>query len=76
VWIGLYPAPLLWRLETAVARVVLRVSPEYAPQVADCLSAPQPPPAPDPSGLPGGMVLARPCADESGAAKDKDKKDR
>jgi NADH-quinone oxidoreductase subunit M len=74
LWIGLYPAPFLWRLETAVARVVLRVSPEYAPQVADCLSAPQTPPPPDPSGLPGGMVLAAPCADQSAAGKDK--KDR
>jgi NADH-quinone oxidoreductase subunit M len=69
IWIGLHPAPLLWRLETAVARVVMRVSPQYAPQVADCLSAPPTPTVPDPSGLPAGMVLAAPCADESAADK-------
>src|SRR6059058_5312481 len=33
VWIGLYPAPFLRRLETSVNRVVLRVSPEYRAQV-------------------------------------------
>jgi NADH-quinone oxidoreductase subunit M len=31
VWIGLYPAPFLRRLETSVQRVVARVSPEYSP---------------------------------------------
>jgi len=30
LWIGLYPAPFINRLNTAVARVVVRVSPEYA----------------------------------------------
>ena len=30
VWIGLYPAPFLRRLETSVNRVVVRVSPQYA----------------------------------------------
>jgi NADH-quinone oxidoreductase subunit M len=29
VWIGLYPAPFLTRLETSVTRVLARVSPEY-----------------------------------------------
>ncbi len=32
VWIGLYPAPFLNRLESSVARVVSRVSPQYATQ--------------------------------------------
>jgi NADH-quinone oxidoreductase subunit M len=60
IWIGVHPASVLQRLETSVARVVLRVSPAYAPDVADCLSgAPQPPPAD--SGLPAGMTLAAPC---------------
>ncbi|MBM3779569.1 MAG: NADH-quinone oxidoreductase subunit M [Acidimicrobiia bacterium] len=38
VWIGLYPAPFLERLETSVARVVSRVSPQYtdAQAAADC----------------------------------------
>src|SRR5438034_7346889 len=30
VWIGLYPAPFLRRLETSVNRVVARVNPDYA----------------------------------------------
>src|SRR2546425_1475964 len=30
VWIGLYPAPFLRRLETSVNRVIVRVSPQYA----------------------------------------------
>ncbi|MBI3262220.1 MAG: NADH-quinone oxidoreductase subunit M [Acidobacteria bacterium] len=41
VWIGLYPAPFLTRLETSVTRVLARVSPEYlkdraAATTADC----------------------------------------
>jgi NADH-quinone oxidoreductase subunit M len=65
VWAGLSPAPLLARVETSVARVVMRVSPQYAPEVADCLSQPAPPPTD--SGLPAGMVLAAPCADGTGS---------
>ena len=61
VWIGLSPAQLLARVETSVARVVLRVSPEYAPEVVDCLT--QPPPSPAETGLPAGIVVAAPCAD-------------
>jgi NADH-quinone oxidoreductase subunit M len=30
LWIGLYPAPFINRLNTSVARIVVRVSPEYA----------------------------------------------
>jgi NADH-quinone oxidoreductase subunit M len=30
VWIGLYPAPFLTRVETSVQRVIVRVSPEYS----------------------------------------------
>jgi NADH-quinone oxidoreductase subunit M len=61
VWIGLSPAQLLARVETSVARVVLRVSPEYAPAVVDCLT--QPPPSPAETGLPAGIVVAAPCDD-------------
>ena len=32
VWIGLYPAPFLRRLETSVERVMTRVNADYAPQ--------------------------------------------
>jgi NADH-quinone oxidoreductase subunit M len=69
VLIAVYPSPLLARLETSVARVVMRVSPQYAPQVADCLNQPAPPPPPD-SGLPAGMMLAAPCADGSSKPQD------
>jgi NADH-quinone oxidoreductase subunit M len=65
VWAGVSTAPLLATVETSVARVILRVSPQYAPEVSDCLA--QPPPTPDP-GLPAGMVLAAPCADGTGKA--------
>jgi NADH-quinone oxidoreductase subunit M len=60
VWVGFRPAPLLARVETSVARIVLRVSPQFAAEVSDCLSQPVPPPA---DGLLPGMVLAAPCAD-------------
>ncbi len=36
VWIGLYPAPFLRRLETSVQRIVMRVSPQYAQAYIDC----------------------------------------
>jgi NADH-quinone oxidoreductase subunit M len=64
VWIGLRPGPLLATVETSVARIVLRVSPEFASEVADCLTQPVPPPA---DGLLPGMVLAAPCADGAGS---------
>jgi NADH-quinone oxidoreductase subunit M len=62
IWIGLYPSPFLRRLETSVARVVVRVSPAYAPAMAailaECESA-----APGFAGaLPAGMTATAPCA--------------
>jgi NADH-quinone oxidoreductase subunit M len=37
IWIGLYPAPFLRRLDTSVQRIVARVSPQYARTgAADC----------------------------------------
>jgi len=62
-WAGFKPAAFLATVETSVARIVLRVSPQYGPEVADCLA--QPPLAPDP-GLPAGMVLTAPCSDAAG----------
>jgi NADH-quinone oxidoreductase subunit M len=48
VWIGLYPAPFLRRIETSVNKVVARVSPQYGQSAkanpADCAPA-EPPPA-------------------------------
>src|SRR5256884_4011450 len=47
VWMGLYPAPFLRRLDTSVLHVISRVSPQYAQKMAaDCgLPAPAPTPA-------------------------------
>jgi len=67
--LAIHPGPLLSRLETSVARVIVRVSPEYASQVADCLNQPPPAPPPD-SGLPPGAMLAAPCNDAAGPAAD------
>jgi len=36
VWIGLYPKPFLDRLNTSVAQVIARVSPQYIQAMADC----------------------------------------
>ncbi len=36
VWMGLYPAPFLRRLETSVQHIVMRVSPQYAQAYVDC----------------------------------------
>jgi hypothetical protein len=37
VWMGLYPAPFLNRLETSVSHIIARVSPQYAKNAAaDC----------------------------------------
>jgi NADH:ubiquinone oxidoreductase subunit 4 (subunit M) len=67
IWLAVYPAPVLQRLETSIGRVVARVNPEYAPFVArgsDCPTAAPP----DPAGPPPGFVLVEPCADDSDAA--------
>ncbi len=43
VWIGLYPAPFLRRLETSVQHVVSRVNPQYAAKTAaDCTTPASP----------------------------------
>lgn len=60
--VAIYPASALDRVETSVARVILRVSPQHAAEVADCLTASQaPPPPPDIPGLPAGAAMAAPC---------------
>src|SRR5213082_214386 len=62
VWMGLYPAPFLKRLETSVQHIVLRVSPQYAAKYAEC----NPTPTPErlaASGNPAAKFLAAvPCA--------------
>jgi NADH-quinone oxidoreductase subunit M len=40
VWMGIYPAPFLRRLETSVQHIILRVSPQYAAKYAECNTAP------------------------------------
>src|SRR3954466_6429750 len=40
VWMGIYPAPFLRRLETSVQQIVLRVSPQYAAKYAECNPTP------------------------------------
>lgn len=65
VWVGLHPQPVLSRLETSVARIVMRVSPEFAADVADCLKPRAPSAAAASSGLPAGMSMAEPCEDGS-----------
>jgi NADH-quinone oxidoreductase subunit M len=36
VWIGIYPKPFIDRLQSSVAHVIARVSPEYSEQMANC----------------------------------------
>src|SRR5213080_623489 len=36
VWMGIYPAPFLKRLESSVQHIVVRVSPQYAAKYAEC----------------------------------------
>jgi NADH-quinone oxidoreductase subunit M len=70
IWIGLYPAPLLRRLDSSVGRIVLRVNSVYGPAIAkaaaDCNAAAAPVQAP--AGPPG-MLVTPPCTDGSDAAK-------
>jgi NADH-quinone oxidoreductase subunit M len=40
VWMGIYPAPFLRRLETSVQHIILRVNPQYAAKYAGCNTAP------------------------------------
>src|SRR3954454_20811760 len=36
LWMGIYPAPFLRRLESSVQQIVLRVSPQYSAKYAEC----------------------------------------
>ena len=71
IWVGYKPATILATVETSVARVVLRVSPQFAHEVSGCLSAPPPP---EQTGLPAGMVMASPCVEGSSTSPQPDKK--
>jgi NADH-quinone oxidoreductase subunit M len=67
VWIGLYPAPFLARLEPTMARVITRLDPGYAPafsRIPGCGG----PGSTAPSAPPGFTAVA-PCDDPSAAPK-------
>jgi NADH-quinone oxidoreductase subunit M len=63
VWIGLYPAPFLHRIETTVQRIVLRVSPNYEQAYVDCGKAPT---AAQAATTAGGQFLASVPCDANG----------
>src|ERR1051326_6419720 len=42
VWMGIYPAPFLRRIETTVQRITTRVNPQYAAKYAECNPTPTP----------------------------------
>jgi NADH-quinone oxidoreductase subunit M len=68
VWIGLYPAPFLSRLDTSVQHVVARVNPQYNDRAAsaNCVGTVTPQIA---AATPGGQFLAAaPCAPGTEAA--------
>jgi NADH-quinone oxidoreductase subunit M len=63
VWIGLYPSPFLRRLDTSVARVIARVSPQYQQQAAaDCLAPPSEQPK-SPEAVAAAQFTTPPCDD-------------
>src|SRR3954447_4398168 len=70
IWIGIYPAPVLRRLDPSVGRIVVRVNSVYGPAIArvaaDCNAAAAPVQAP--TGPPG-MMVTPPCTDGSDAPK-------
>ncbi len=65
IWIGIYPTPILRRLEPAVNRVVMRVNADkYGPalaKAADCLTPGATPVADSGATAPPGMLLTPPC---------------
>jgi NADH-quinone oxidoreductase subunit M len=71
VWIGVYPAPFLRRLESSVSRVIVRVNPSYAPALANKSSNCDTPPAPAPAAAastasaPPNFLTFAACSDET-----------
>src|ERR1700733_11844924 len=63
VWMGVYPAPFLRRIETSVEHIILRVSPQYeAKSLADCDTKPPTPEVVAASANPAAKFLATmPC---------------
>ena len=62
IWIGIYPEPVLRRLQSSVGRVVVRVNSVYGPAIAkaeaDCNRPAAPVVIP---GAPAGLMLTPPC---------------
>ncbi len=66
VWIGLYPAPLLRKLDSSVGRIVLRVNSVYGPAIAkaaaECNAAAAPVQV---ASAPPGMLVIPPCTTDA-----------
>jgi NADH-quinone oxidoreductase subunit M len=66
IWIGLYPEPVLRRLQSSVGRVVVRVNSIYGPAIAKAEADCNKPSAPvETPGAPAGLMVAPPCTDGS-----------
>src|SRR5207248_8669802 len=61
VWIVIYPAPFLRRLESSVQHIVVRVSPQYAAKYAECNPTPTPDRVPASSNPAAKFLAAIPC---------------
>jgi len=63
IWIGLYPTPILRRLQSSVGRVVVRVNSVYGPAIAKAEADCNRPSAPvlEP-GVPAGLITEAPCS--------------
>jgi NADH-quinone oxidoreductase subunit M len=61
VWMGLYPAPFLHRLETSVQHIIMRVSPQYAAKYAECNPTPTPEAVAASSNPAAKFLSAMPC---------------
>ena len=66
LWIGVYPEPVLRRLQSSAGRIVVRVNPSYGPAIAkaeaDCNKPAAPVVVP---GAPAGLMVDAPCTDGS-----------
>jgi NADH-quinone oxidoreductase subunit M len=63
IWIGVYPTPILRRLQSSVGRVVVRVNSVYGPAIAKAEADCNRPSAPvQEPGMPPGLIVAAPCA--------------
>jgi NADH-quinone oxidoreductase subunit M len=66
IWMGIYPEPVLRRLQSSVGRVVVRVSPEYGPAIAKAeAECNKPAAAVVIPGTPSGLIVDAPCTDGS-----------